>query len=396
VSTASTTHGVSTASTTHGASATPDAPVTHGVLTFGETMVALRGSGPLKLGGSLNVSIAGAESNVAIGLARLGHTVRWAGAVGEDEAGELVLRTLRAEGVDVSGAVRDPDAPTGLILFEPRLPEVTRVHYYRAGSAGSRVDADAVERAFAAQPPRILHLTGITPSLSPSALGATRHAVRLAREHRTQVCLDVNFRSRLWNAEAATAVLATLMPYVDVLIASDDELPLCLPEDAKPQDDETGQNAPWGPGAADRPQGFPASGRSGPAPGAPEPERTGQADAGQADTGQAGAASAELLLAQGVGEVVVKLGGDGAVCHTAHGALHCPARSVRAVDPVGAGDAFTAGYLSGLLDGQDIAARLDRAVTTGAFAVASVGDWEGAPTRAELSLLSSAPGTVVR
>lgn len=68
------------------------------VFTFGETMVALRGDGQLKLGGTMAVSVAGAESNVAIGLARLGHPVHWAGAVGADEAGALVLRTLRAEG----------------------------------------------------------------------------------------------------------------------------------------------------------------------------------------------------------------------------------------------------------------------------------------------------------
>lgn len=83
------------------------------------------------------MSAVGAESNVAIGLARLGHSVRRAGAVGEDEAGELVLLKLRAEGVDVTGASGDDGgAPTGLMLSEPRLPELTRVHYHREGSAG--------------------------------------------------------------------------------------------------------------------------------------------------------------------------------------------------------------------------------------------------------------------
>ncbi|MFD4633847.1 sugar kinase [Streptomyces sp. NPDC058284] len=319
------------------------------VLTLGETMVALRGTGPLKLGGSMDLSVAGAESNVAIGLARLGHAVRWAGAVGDDEAGELVLRTLRAEGVDVSHATRDPHAPTGLILFEPRLPEVTRVHYYRAGSAGSRLSPDAVEAAFAAAaPPHVLHLTGITPALGPSAAEACRRALRLAREHGSRVCLDVNFRARLWSREEAAAELRAWVPYVDVLIASDDELPLCLPE-----------SAPAGaPGALESP--------------------------------------AKSLLARGVREVVVKLGADGATVHTADGALHSPAREVRAVDPVGAGDAFVAGYLSALLDGAEVPERLARAVTTGAFAVASHGDWEGAPTRSELALLGAGAGTVVR
>lgn len=316
------------------------------VLTFGETMVALRGSGPLRLGGSMQVSVAGAESNVAIGLARLGHAVHWAGAVGEDEAGELVLRTLRAEGVDVRGAsLDDGGAPTGLMLAEPRLPEVTRVHYYRAGSAGSRLKACSLERAFTAAPPKVLHLTGITPALSRSALSACTLALRLAAEHSALVCLDVNFRSRLWSSEEASAVLRAWAPSVDVLIASDDELPLCLPA------------------------------------GAPtEP-----------------AVQAKELHALGVGEVVVKLGAAGATAYTDDGrAVHAPARPVRAVDTVGAGDAFVAGYLSAFLDGSTTEARLDRAVTTGALAVASRGDWEGAPTRAELGLLAAPPGTVVR
>ncbi|MCX5125571.1 sugar kinase [Streptomyces sp. NBC_00347] len=322
------------------------------VLTFGETMLALRGSGPLRLGGSMEVSVAGAESNVAIGLARLGHAVRWAGAVGEDEAGELVLRTLRAEGVDVSGASRDDGgAPTGLMIAEPRLPEVTRVHYHRAGSAGSRLKACSLERAFTAAPPKVLHLTGITPALSRSARSACTLALRLAAEHSALVCLDVNFRSRLWSSEVAAEVLRGWAPAVDVLIASDDELPLCLPAEA---------------------------------PGDP---------ADPADP----ALRAKELLALGVGEVVVKLGAAGATAYTDDGrTVHAPARPVRAVDTVGAGDAFVAGYLSAFLDGSTTEARLDRAVTTGAFAVASRGDWEGAPTRAELGLLSAPAGTVVR
>ncbi|MFE2376202.1 sugar kinase [Streptomyces sp. NPDC059398] len=352
------------------------------VFTFGETMVALRGDGQLKLGGTMAVSVAGAESNVAIGLARLGHPVDWAGAVGADEAGELVLRTLRAEGVDVTGAVRDGTAPTGLLLFEPRLPGVTRVHYYRAGSAGSRIAADDVERAFTAfleagsaapatpveagtatpatrvgagsaahatrggtgTAPRVLHLTGITPALSPSARSAAERAMELAAENDVLISLDVNFRARLWSTEEAAAVMRDWAPRADVLIASDDELPLCLPA-----------------GSPDDP-----------------------------------ALRAEALLEAGAGEVVVKLGAAGATAYTLQGELHAPARTVPAVDPVGAGDAFVAGYLSALLDGSDTAERLDRAVTTGAFAVAASGDWEGAPTRAELGLLGAAPGTVVR
>ncbi|UQA98001.1 sugar kinase [Streptomyces halobius] len=369
------------------------------VFTFGETMVALQGSGPLKLGGTMNVSIAGAESNVAIGLARLGHLVHWSGTVGEDEAGELVLRTLRAEGVEISGAATDPDAPTGLILFEPRLPEVTRAHYYRAGSAGSRIEPHAIERVFAAAPPRVLHLTGITPALSPTARSAARLALRLACQNGSLICLDVNFRARLWTAQEAAAVLREWIPYVDTLIASDDELPLCLPtsgdgiprtatnteatSDKATNEDEIPGRATGGDDIRDRATG----GHEAADEGAPSLAR---------DPAATTADQARLLRQLGVGEVIVTLGADGATAFTHDGSLHRPAEPVRAVDPVGAGDAFVAGYLSALLDGEDLAGRLERAVTTGAFAVASPGDWEGAPTRAELGMLSAPPGTVVR
>ncbi|MFI8893452.1 sugar kinase [Streptomyces paradoxus] len=306
-------------------------------------MAALLAHGALRLGGSLGLSVAGAESNVAIGLARLGHRVRWAGRVGADELGALVLRTLRAEGVDLSHAVTDDTGrPTGLLLTEPRLGTLTRVSYYRAGSAGSALSPADVLPALAAGP-SVLHLTGITPALGASAAEAALAAATTARDAGITVCLDVNHRSRLWTADRARAGLRPLLALTDLLIASEDELPLVL-------------------------------------------ERPGEQEA-EAVRG---------LLAAGAGEVVVKRGARGATTFTADGATDRPARRVDAIDLVGAGDAFVAGYLSGLLDGADVPARLDRAVTTGAFAVATRGDWEGLPTRDELALFDEPDGTTIR
>ncbi|WP_405468691.1 sugar kinase [Streptomyces canus] len=319
---------------------TPAAPE---VVTFGETMAALRAQGALRLGGSLGLSVAGAESNVAIGLARLGHRVRWAGRVGADELGALVLRTLRAEGVDIDHAVTDDtDRPTGLLLTEPRLGTLTRVSYYRAGSAGSAVSPADVLPALTSGA-RILHLTGITPALSPSAAEAVLAAATTAREAGITVCLDVNYRSRLWSTDRARTALRPLLDHTDLLIASEDELPLVLEQ-----------------------------------PGADESE------------------AVKGILAAGVTEVVVKRGARGATSVTADGATDRAARQVDAVDLVGAGDAFVAGYLSGLLNGADIPARLHRAVTTAAFAVATRGDWEGLPTRDELGLFDQPDGTTIR
>jgi len=319
------------------------APAPADVVTFGETMAALRAQGALRLGGNLGLSVAGAESNVAIGLARLGHRVRWAGRVGADELGALVLRTLRAEGIDTDHAVVDDSGrPTGLLLTEPRLGTLTRVSYYRAGSAGSVVSPADVLSALAPGS-RVLHLTGITPALGPSAADAVLAAATTAREAGITVCLDVNHRSRLWTTDRARTALRPLLPHTDLLIASEDELPLVQER-----------------------------------PGAGESE------------------AVHSILAAGVGEVVVKRGARGATSFTAEGTTDRAARQVDAVDLVGAGDAFVAGYLSGLLDGTDIPARLHRAVTTAAFAVATRGDWEGLPTRDELGLLDEADGAIIR
>jgi 2-dehydro-3-deoxygluconokinase len=303
------------------------------VVTFGETMASLRGEGPLRLGGSMALSVGGTESNVAIGLARLGHAARWVGRVGDDELGALVLRTLRAEGVDIAAAQVDPERPTGLMLREHRVGDVIRVQYYRSGSAGSAITADDVLPALDGA--RILHVTGVTPALDPAAADAVRAAIARARSLGALVSFDVNHRARLWPAATAGEVLRPLVAGVDVLFASADELPLVATDPAE-------------------------------------------------------------LLAAGVREVVIKHGGDGAECHTASGVESVAARRVPVVDVVGAGDAFVAGYLSGLLDGAAPAERLERGAVTGAFVVARSCDWEGLPTRAELHLLDAADGTTFR
>ena len=307
------------------------------VVTFGETMAALRSGGPLRLGGSMSLSVAGAESNVAIGLARLGHRVRWIGRVGDDEFGALILRTLRAENVDVTGALADASRPTGLIVFEQRLSDVTRVLYYRSGSAGSALDAADVSSA--AGP--VLHLTGITPALGATAAQAALAGAQRARQAGAIVSFDVNYRARLWPAAQARAGLRPLAALASLIFGSEAELALL----------------------------------AGDPPGGPE-------------------AAAEELLGQGVQAVVVKRGARGATSYTADGARSVPARTVRAVDVIGAGDAFVSGYLSGVLDGLDEAGRLRRGADVSAFAVSCTGDWEGLPTRAELDLLGAQEETV--
>ncbi|MET0474742.1 MAG: sugar kinase [Mycobacterium sp.] len=310
------------------------------VMSIGETMVALRSQTMLSTGGTVSTSIAGAESNVAIALARLGHQSSWVGRVGSDAMGDLVLRTLRAEGVDVSGARRDT-ASTGVVFFERRLPTMQRVSYMRTGSAATQLcpaDVDVPKGT------RIVHVTGVTAALGPNPRAAVFAAVEQARDRGALVSVDVNFRSRLWDADDARPVLTELAAGADVLIASPEELALL----------------------AHGPEPLPTKDLAG------------------------------RLIADGVTEVVVKDGAGPAFVVTSDGTITEHARDVSVVDSVGAGDAFVGGYLSGVLDGLSLHDRLRRAHTLGAFAVATVGDWEGLPTRDELELLRAGPGTVLR
>ena len=180
------------------------------LLTFGETMVSVRTARPMRLGGDAHLSIAGSESNVAIGVARLGHDAAWLSAVGNDEPGRLIQRTLRAENVDTTYLRFADDSFTGFIAFDQPSHDITRVSYHRRGSAASTLTAAETTDAVVAADPRLLHVTGITPALSDTARAATLAAVRTASASGVQVSLDVNYRARLWSrAEAATAIRAS-------------------------------------------------------------------------------------------------------------------------------------------------------------------------------------------
>ncbi|MFC4223302.1 sugar kinase [Lysinibacter cavernae] len=311
------------------------------VLTFGEALGSFRAPARLRMGGGINLDVAGAELNVAIGLARLGHSVRWASKVGADEIGELTLRTLLAERVLVDSVVRDPAHPSALMLVDKPRADQARVQYYRTDSAASTLAESDLVPALAAKP-RIVHATGITAALSKSASSATTFALRTAVAQGAIVSFDVNHRSQLWSAETAISVIGKFIPFISVLVASADELPL--------------------------------------------------AAGGETDEQVA----VEQLIAGGISEVVVKRGADGATAYSAAGRQDADAFRVSVVDTIGAGDAFTAGYLSAMLDGLDIEARLQRGVAAGACAVGSASDWQAAPERTELERLLTAADDVAR
>lgn len=311
------------------------------VITLGESLGLLVASriGRLELVPSMDLGFGGAESNVAIGLARLGVPVTWVGRLGDDALGRLVERQLRAEGVEPV-VTRDPDAPTGLMLKERPTAGASAISYYRAGSAGSRIEpADLdLDRIRAA---RVLHLTGITAAVSESARRALDAAIDAARQAGVLVSFDVNHRSRLWGAEQAVPVYRSLAARADLVFAGEDEAELL-----------TGERG-----------------------------MTAQADA---------------IAAMGPAQVVVKRGEHGAVGFEDGERAEVPAFAVQAVDTVGAGDAFVAGYLAELIAGEPLPERLRTAAACGAVACTAPGDWEAAPDRGAIARLLGAGDPVQR
>jgi 2-dehydro-3-deoxygluconokinase len=302
------------------------------LVTFGETMAlfSARRTGPMRFARDFDLGLGGAESNVAIGVRRLGHSVTWISRLGADEFGGLIRSTLQGEGVEVRAAA-DPDAPTGLMIKGRRTADLVDVRYYRAGSAASRLwpgdlDPELIGSA------RVLHVSAITPALSASARKAAEYAIDLARMAGVLVSLDVNYRRALWTPEEAGAWLRETVGQVDVLFATEEEGRLIADVE----------------GAADL---------------------------------------AKALAALGPKHVLIKSGAAGALELSGDEVRQARPYQVSEVDPVGAGDAFAAGWLADWLAGADAEQRLRTACAAGAFAVTSQGDWESLPTRADLRLL---------
>lgn len=304
------------------------------VLTFGETMGLFRAT---ELGGladveSARIGTGGADSNVAIGLSRLGIPAAWVGRVGADGLGRRVVQDIRGQGVDARPIV-DPEHPTGLMIKEKRTPHTTKVWFYRSGSAGSRlrpadIDRELIETA------ALVHVTGITASISGSGRETVHAVLDAARAAGVPVSFDVNHRKALWPSGDPGPVYREVAASADVIFAGDDEAALLL----------------------DLPAGDIA--------------------------GLVGG-----MRALGPSTAVLKRGAAGCAASDGGALVEHPARQVPVVDTVGAGDAFVAGFLAARLRGEMLPECVALATSAGAFACLGWGDWESMPRMDELALL---------
>lgn len=281
------------------------------VVTLGETMLRFtpKGLDRIEQVRDLEIHVGGSESNTSVGLARLGHQVAWVSRMTENPVGRLIANTIAAQGVDVSQVVWTDEDRVGTFYMERgRPPRNSQVYYDRAHSAMSHMRPDDLAKdLFASNSAGIFHTTGITLGISEDARITAQRAVELAKLAGWSVSFDVNYRSLLWTAEEAGRVCQSMAEQADLLFTPLRDIGPIL-----------------GVEVGDRDQIL-----------------TAIHDRFKQTT------------------VVVTLGAEGAMAVTADGAKYYQeAFQTEEVERLGGGDAFSAGFLSGIIRGDGIAESL--------------------------------------
>ena len=306
------------------------------VVTIGECMVLFSADEPGSLvdASRFTKRIAGAETNVAIGLARLGGRVAWVSRVGADSFGAHVLATLLRHGVNCDHVRVDPERGTGFMLKERAEHGADpTIEYHRRGSAASRLSFDDFDEGLL-RSARHLHVTGVSVALSTTCADLVERAMRFMRDNGRSVSFDPNLRPRLWQSPQHMIERINLFAALATWVL---------------------------PGLA---EGRLLTGRS-------TPEEV-----------------AAYYLDRGASVVVLKCGAEGATFHTATESAAVPGIVVEhVVDTVGAGDGFAAGVISARLEGLSWHEAVARGNVIGACAIQSAGDVEGLPDREVLRRL---------
>ncbi|MEO8278654.1 MAG: sugar kinase [Ideonella sp.] len=303
------------------------------VVTFGEAMLLLVADqpGPLEDASSFVQHTAGAETNVAIGLARLGLNVGWVSRLGTDSMARYLLRTMQREGIDCSHVVCDPEQRTGF-MFKGRVAGGgdPPIEYHRKGSAASLFEPTQIDVPWLTSA-RHLHATGVFAALSDSCHAAAQRSMQLMRTAGRTISFDPNLRPTLW----------------------------ATPERMREAINGLAAQADWV------------------LPGIEEGRFLTGADSAEG--------IARFYRDRGARLVVVKLGPDGAYFDNESGCGYTDSFPVaQVVDTVGAGDGFAVGVISALLEGRSVRDAVRRGAWIGARAVQVLGDTEGLPDRAQL------------
>jgi 2-dehydro-3-deoxygluconokinase len=197
------------------------------VITFGEAMLRLSPPGfrRLEQARSLDVLAGGAELNTAVALARLGRSAAWVSRLTANPLGRLIANQVREAGVSADHVVWTAEDRVGLYFVEfGAAPRASSVLYDRKGSAIANLRPGVVPWAEVFRGGRWFHVTGITPALSPSAAEATREALGAARAAGLTTSIDLNYRAKLWSPAEAGRWMTEFMAACDVLITTEEDI----------------------------------------------------------------------------------------------------------------------------------------------------------------------------
>ena len=268
-------------------------------------------------------STAGAEGNVAVAVSRLGLHAHFYTHLGADELGTAILDDFIAEGVDVSEVRRVPEF-SGTMIRNPGTTRPVEATYLRKGAAATTISPIDINLGML-HASKWVHTTGITCAISTSAASAVEFALAKAREAKIACSLDLNIRRKLWSEAQARVVLEPLAHDVDLLIGGEDEYLAIF-----------GEN---------------------------DPKR-----------------ALELVADRGC-KIAIMTKGDQKIRYLIDGEFgEVTPPKVKAVDPVGSGDAFTGGVIAGLLSGLSAIDAIKQGSVSGARVASQFGDWAGLPT----------------
>lgn len=297
------------------------------VVTIGETMVVFdsTSAGPLRYANAFTCHTGGAETNVAVGVVRMGHSAGWISRVGKDEFGRKIINTFRGEGVDVSRVEMDPAHNTGIFFRESVGNGEYRNTHYRKTSAFSVISPDMLDEEYI-RSAKYLMISGITLAVNPAAAATARRAMEIAKEAGVKICFDPNLRLKMWSAEQTRATMEELWPMVDIALPGVEEGKVLF--------------------------------------GLDDPDEI----------------AAHLQTKYGVETVIVKVGADGAIGYQNGEKVVSPGfRAAKVVDAFGAGDSFCAGVLCGFLKGWSLDRTLQLANAIGCMVVCAPGNIEAIP-----------------
>lgn len=293
--------------------------------TFGEAMALFLASDTdsVLTARTYTRSTAGAEGNVAVGVCRLGLSAHFFTLMGNDQLGSAVIDDFQREGVDLSG-VKRVDSFSSAMIRNPGTSAPVEATYLRKGAAASLMTPDDLDHKVISNS-RWLHATGITCAISTSAARTVAAGLDAARKYGIKKSFDLNIRRKLWSEAQARSVLEPLAKNVDLIIGGEDEYCAVF--------------------------------------GTSDPQKALQIAASRGNALAIMTKGPELLTYAHEGQFTT---------------VKPPV--VKSVDPVGSGDAFTSGVISGLLGDLSVADAIRQGTISGARVASQFGDWAGLPS----------------